>query len=83
MVYLLNDFSAFIFHSNVHLLSSTFWHMLIIYTYVCKLCCLLGDIFMVDFRFCLFICMLMCCCFFVMSCFNGAMSLIRLENTAL
>ena len=27
--YLLNDFSAFIFHSNVHLLSSTFWHMLI------------------------------------------------------
>ena len=27
--YLLNDFSAFIFHSNVHLLSSTVWHMLI------------------------------------------------------
>ena len=27
--YLLNDISAFIFHSNVHLLSSTFWHMLI------------------------------------------------------
>ena len=30
--YLLNDFSAFIFHSDVHLLSSTFWHMLI---YIC------------------------------------------------
>ena len=27
--YLLNDFSAFIFHSNAYLLSSTFWHMLI------------------------------------------------------
>ena len=26
--YLLNDFSAFIFHSNVHLLSSTFWHVI-------------------------------------------------------
>ena len=29
-ILLLNDFSAFIFHSNVHLLSNTFWHMLII-----------------------------------------------------
>ena len=41
--YLLNDFSAFIFHSksNVHLLSSTFWHMLIIchiYIYVDDVC---------------------------------------------
>ena len=27
--YLLNDFSAFIFHLNVHLLSSTFWNRLI------------------------------------------------------
>ena len=29
--YLLNYYSAFIFHFNVHLLSSTFWHMLILH----------------------------------------------------
>ena len=39
--YLLNDFSAFIFHSNVHLLSSTFWHMLI-YIYICLVCTFLN-----------------------------------------
>ena len=33
MVLLAKYFSAFIFHSNVHLLSSTFWHMLI-YIYI-------------------------------------------------
>ena len=33
--YLLNDSFAFIFHLNVHLLSSTFWHRLI-YIKICK-----------------------------------------------
>ena len=39
---LLNDISAFIFHSNVHLLSNTFWHMLI-YIYMSNLHILLNE----------------------------------------
>ena len=52
-----------------------------VYVYIQYMCINYVVWYMVDFRFFLFKCMLMG--FFVMSCFNSAVSLIRLENTAL